>query len=312
METHDLIIIGSGPAGYTAAIYAARANLKPVMFEGLMAGGQPGGQLMLTTEVENYPGFPEGIQGPELMQLFRKQAERFGTQLITQDVSEARFGKKPFEVVSDGVTYAARSVIIATGATAKWLGLPSEKALQGFGVSACATCDGAFFKNKRVVVAGGGDSALEEANFLTRFASEVVIVHRRAELRASKIMQDRAKKNPKIRFIWNTAIVEIKDPAARKVTGLVLKDTVDGRVYEHPCDGVFVAIGHEPNTKIFKEQITCDEKGYIVVQKGTLTNIPGVFAAGDVQDHIYRQAVTAAGSGCMAALDAERWLAEHE
>ncbi len=311
-DVHNVIIIGSGPAGFTAAIYAARANLRPVLFEGLLAGGQPGGQLMLTTEVENFPGFPKGIMGPEMMQLFREQAERFGTQLIREDVSKVDFSKKPFKLTAGDKDYFAKTVIISTGASANWLNIPSEKALQGYGVSACATCDGFFFKNKEVVVVGGGDSALEEAHFLTRFASKVTIVHRRDELRASKIMQDRAKNNPKIDFIWNSGVEAIKDPSAKKVTGIVLKNLVTGEISEKKCDGVFVAIGHTPNSQVFKGQIGLDPKGYILVKDGTHTNIPGVFACGDVQDHKYRQAITAAGSGCMAALDAERFLeAEH-
>lgn len=311
-DVHNVIIIGSGPAGFTAAIYAARANLRPVLFEGLLAGGQPGGQLMLTTEVENYPGFPKGIQGPEMMQLFREQAERFGTELIREDVSKVDFSKRPFKVTAGDKEYFSKTVIISTGASANWLNIPSEKALQGYGVSACATCDGFFFKNKEVIVVGGGDSALEEANFLTRFASKVTLVHRRGELRASKIMQDRAKNNPKIDFIWNSGVEAIKDPAAKKVTGVVLKNLLTGEISEKKCDGVFVAIGHTPNSQLFKEQIQLDPKGYIQVKDGTHTNVAGVFACGDVQDFKYRQAITAAGSGCMAALDAERFLeAEH-
>lgn len=307
-DIRSLIIIGSGPAGFTAAIYSARANLNPLLFEGLSKGGQPGGQLMLTTEVENYPGFPPGIMGPELMELFRKQAARFGTELIVDDVTSVDFSKKPFKVTSGGKDYFAKAVIIATGASANWLGIPSEKALQGYGVSACATCDGFFFKNKEVMVVGGGDSAIEEANFLTKFATKVTLVHRRDKFRASKIMQDRALNNKKIETIWNSEIVEIKDPAAKKVTGVVLKDTVSGKLSEKKTDGVFMAIGHTPNSQIFKGQIELDAKGYIQVHDGSLTNVPGVFACGDVQDFKYRQAITAAGSGCMAALDAERYL----
>ena len=307
-NVHPLIIIGSGPAGFTAAVYAARANLKPLLFEGLVKGGQPGGQLMLTTEVENYPGFPLGIQGPEMMELFRKQAERFGTILIREDVTQADFSKRPFRLTAGDKEYQAQSVIISTGASANWLDIPSEKALQGYGVSACATCDGFFFKGKEVAVVGGGDSAVEEATFLTKFARQVTLIHRREELRASKIMQDRAKNNPKIDFIWNSAVVEIKDPAQKKVTGIVLKNLKTGVVTEKKVDGIFMAIGHTPNSEIFKGQIDLDPKGYIRVRDGTLTNVPGVFACGDVQDYKYRQAVTAAGSGCMAALDAERFL----
>lgn len=309
---YNVVIIGSGPAGFSAAIYTSRADLKPLLFEGLVAGGQPGGQLMLTTDVENYPGFPEGVDGPSLMDLFRKQAVRFGAALIREDVSSVDFSKKPFVIDAGGKTYAARSVIIATGASARWLGLESEKKLQGFGVSACATCDGAFFKGKEVVVVGGGDSAMEESLFLSRFANRVTVVHRRDQLRASKIMQEKARKNPKIDFIWNSVVTDIQDPAAKKVTAVVLKDTQDGHVSTKRCDGVFVALGHEPNTRIFTGQIDLDEKGYIKLTKNSQTSVPGVFAAGDVQDPLYRQAITAAGSGCMAALDVERFLAEHE
>ncbi|MBP9733419.1 MAG: thioredoxin-disulfide reductase [Candidatus Omnitrophica bacterium] len=312
MDVKNLIIIGSGPAGYTAAIYASRANLKPLLFEGLMAGGQPGGQLMLTTDVENYPGFPDGITGPEMMELFKKQAERFGTEMLRQDVEAVDFSKKPFMVKSDGKEYFAKAVIIATGATARWLGIESEKALQGYGVSACATCDGAFFKNKEVVIVGGGDTAMEEANFLTRFASKVYLIHRREEFRASKIMIDRTRKNPKIEFVLNSAIEKINDVAAKKVTSVTLKNFKTNTVSDLACQGVFIAIGHEPNVKLFKGVIDVDDKGYIALKKGTRTNVEGVFAAGDVADHVYRQAVTAAGSGCAAALDAERYLAEHE
>ena len=312
MNTHDVIIIGSGPAGFTAAIYAARANLKPLLFEGQLKGGQPGGQLMLTTEVENYPGFPQGIQGPEMMELFRKQAERFGTELVREDVEKVDFSKRPFQLIAGGKDYFSKTVIISTGASANWLNIPSEKALQGFGVSACATCDGFFFKGKEVVVVGGGDSAVEETTFLTKFATKVTMVHRRDTLRASKIMQDRAKNNPKIGFIWDSEITDIKDPAQKKVTAVVLKNLKTGAVSEKKCDGVFMAIGHTPNSQVFKGQIELDAKGYVVVRDGSLTNVKGVFACGDVQDFKYRQAVTAAGSGCMAALDAERFLeAEH-
>jgi len=307
----NVIIIGSGPAGYTAALYASRANLEPLLFEGLVTGGTPGGQLMLTTDVENYPGFPEGVLGPQLMEIFRKQAERFGTRLVRQDVASVDFSKSPFTVNSDKKEYTAKAVIIATGASARWMGLESEKKLQGYGVSACATCDGAFFKDKEVIVVGGGDSAMEESLFLTRFAKKIRIVHRRDKFRASKIMQDRAVKSPKIDFIWNSVVSEIKDPQAKKVTAVVLKNTQNGSLSEVPCDGVFMALGHDPNTKIFKDRINLDDRGYIVVQPGcSRTSVEGVFAAGDVQDHVYRQAITAAGSGCMAALDAERFLAE--
>ena len=307
-EIHDVLIIGSGPAGFTAAIYAARANLKPLLFEGLLKGGQPGGQLMLTTEVENYPGFPQGIQGPEMMELFRKQAQRFGTQLLREDVEKVDFSKNPFRLIANGKEYFARTVIISTGASANWLNIPSEKALQGYGVSACATCDGFFFKGKEVVVVGGGDSAVEEAAFLTKFAAKVTMIHRRDALRASKIMQDRAKRNKKIEFIWDSMIEDIQDPARKKVTAVMLKNLKTGALSEKKCDGVFVAIGHTPNSEIFKGQMDLDPKGYICVREGSLTSVPGVFACGDVQDFKYRQAVTAAGSGCMAALDAERFL----
>ena len=307
-DIHNLIIVGSGPAGFTAAVYAARANLKPLLFEGLVRGGQPGGQLMLTTEVENYPGFPEGIQGPELMEKFRAQAERFGTELVREDVTEVDFLKRPFRLRAGEKDYFAKTVILSTGAAANWLGIPSEKALQGFGVSACATCDGFFFKGKEVVVVGGGDSAIEEATFLTKFATKVTIVHRRAEFRASKIMQDRALSNPKIKVIWDSGIEEIKDVTQKKVTSVVLKNLKTGAKTDYPTQGVFMAIGHTPNSQVFKHQIAVDAKGYVVVQSGTQTNIPGVFACGDLMDSKYRQAITAAGSGCMAALDAERYL----
>ncbi len=307
-DVYSVIIIGSGPAGFTAAVYAARANLKPLLFEGLVKGGQPGGQLMLTTDVENYPGFPEGILGPELMELFRKQAARFGTELIQQDVTEVDFSKRPFRVVSDDKEYFGKTVIISTGASANWLGIPSEKALQGYGVSACATCDGFFFKGKEVIVVGGGDSAVEEATFLTKFATKVTLVHRRDALRASKIMQDRAFNNKKIDYIWDSTIDEIKDPSQKKVTGVVLRNLKTGQKTEKRTDGVFMAIGHTPNSELFKGKLGLDPKGYILVQDGTSTNVPGVFACGDVQDHRYRQAVTAAGTGCMAALDAEKFL----
>ena len=310
-EVRNVIIIGSGPAGFTAAIYAGRANLKPLLFEGRTKGGQPGGQLMLTTDVENYPGFPQGVLGPELMELFRKQAARFGTELAVEDVTAVDFSKKPFKVTAGGKDTLAKTVIISTGASANWLNIPSEKPLQGYGVSACATCDGFFFKNKEVLVVGGGDSAVEEATFLTKFAAKVTIVHRRGALRASKIMQDRAFNNKKIGFIWNSAVQEIKDPAQKKVTGVVLKNLVTGETGEKKCDGVFMAIGHTPNSELFKGRIDLDAKGYIQVRDGSHTSVPGVFACGDVQDFKYRQAVTAAGSGCMAALDAERFL-EHE
>ena len=307
--THDLIIIGSGPAGYTAAIYAGRANLKPLVIAGQNAGGAPGGQLMLTSDVENFPGFPEGIQGPDLMDKMRGQAERFGATVITQDVTKVDFKKKPFSLeTGSGKTYAARSVIIATGAAAKWLGLESETKLRGHGVSACATCDAAFFRDQRVVVVGGGDSALEEALFLTRFAGHVTVVVRRDSLRASQIMQDRAQKNKKIDFLWNSEVLEINDPAAGRVTGVVIKNSQDNATSEFKTDGVFIAIGHQPNTAVFKGALKLDRVGYLVTTDIVKTSVEGVFAAGDVHDHRYRQAVTAAGFGCAAALEAQRWL----
>ena len=301
-KVYDVIIIGSGPSGYTAAIYAARANLSVLMFQGY----QVGGQLMLTSDVENYPGFEEGILGPPMMEKFEMQARRFGTEMIPEDVSAVDFSERPFKVTADSGEYFARTIIISTGASAKWLGLPSEERLQGRGVSACATCDGFFFKNKDVVVVGGGDTALEEATFLTRYASHVTVVHRRDGLRASKIMQDRAFKNPKISFIWNTEVVEVLGDDA--VTGLRLRNIKNGEENILPTQGLFLAIGHEPNTGLFKGVIDMDKKGYIIPVEFTMTNIPGVFAAGDVTDHRYRQAVTAAGDGCRAAIDLERWL----
>ncbi len=303
MNTENVIIIGSGPAGYTAAIYAARANLKPLMFEGLT----PGGQLMITSDVENYPGFDEGITGPELMEVMRKQAQRFETRFITKDITRVDFSKRPFKVWEEDEKYQAQTVIITTGASAKWMGIDSEKKFMGKGVSACATCDGAFFKNKNVVVVGGGDSAMEEATFLTRFCPTVYLIHRREEFRASKIMQDRVLKNLKIKPLYNSVIEEIV--GTNVVNGVRLKNVVDGKTSDLKVDGVFMAIGHSPNTKIFKDFIKTNETGYLLTKPGTTsTNIPGIFAAGDVQDHVYRQAVTAAGSGCMAALEAERFL----
>lgn len=307
MEPKNVIIIGSGPAGWTAAIYAARANLSPMLFE----GAEPGGQLMTTTEVENFPGFVKGIQGPELMNVMREQAKGFGTEIISEMVTSVDLTSRPFKVTAKGQTYEAKTIIISTGATARRLGLESEKKLYGHGVSACATCDGFFFKGKKVIVVGGGDSAMEEANFLTRFADNVTIVHRKNEFRASKIMQDRTKNNPKIDVIWNAEVAEILGVDVGHVTGVRLKDTVTGEAREVAIDGVFAAIGHEPNTSLFKGAVDLDEKGYIKTVAGSSkTNIEGVFAAGDVQDARYRQAVTAAGTGCMAALDAEKFLAE--
>ncbi len=306
METkRDLIIIGSGPAGYSAAVYAARANLAPLMF----SGDEIGGQLMTTTDVENFVGFADGILGPDLMAAMRKQAERFGTEIVDERVDAVDFSSRPFKVTAKGVEYTAEAVIITTGASAKRLGLESEKALYGHGVSACATCDGFFFKEKKVAVVGGGDAAMEEANFLSRFAKEVVILVRGDALRASPIMADRAKQNPKISFLYDTEVEEILGVEEKKVTGLRLKHPKAGSTEDVPFDGMFVAIGHSPNTSVFKGQLHMDDMGYIETQPGTtLTNVPGVFAAGDVQDHRYRQAITAAGSGCMAALDAQKFL----
>jgi thioredoxin reductase (NADPH) len=304
-EINKVAILGSGPAGLTAALYTARANLSPLLIE----GNEPGGQLTITTEVENYPGFEHGIQGPEMMDVFRRQVTRFGTRFLVGEVSEVRLGKRPFELVVEGKVVKAESVIVATGASAKLLGIPSEKLLMGYGVSACATCDGAFFKNKEALVVGGGDTAMEEATYLTRFTSKTTIVHRRDTLRASKIMQDRARKNPKISFIWDSAIEEIFGDQKGGVTGARLKNTKTGALTDIKTDAVFMAIGHQPNTAIFKGQLEMDSVGYLKVRPGsTYTNIEGVFAAGDVADSVYRQAVTAAGTGCMAAIDAERWL----
>jgi thioredoxin reductase (NADPH) len=301
-KLYDIIIIGSGPAGYTAAIYAARANLSVLMLQGY----QVGGQLMLTSDVENYPGFEEGILGPPMMEKFEAQARRFGTEVIPEDVISIDFTKRPFKVTTDSGEYQARAIIISTGASAKWLGLPSEQRLQGRGVSACATCDGFFFKKKDVAVIGGGDTAMEEATFLTRYANHVTVIHRRDKFRASKIMQDRAFKNPKISVIWDTEITEVL--GENEVTGLRLHNVKTDEESILPVQGFFLAIGHRPNTDLFKGILDMDKVGYIVPVEHTMTNIPGVFAAGDVTDHRYRQAVTAAGDGCRAAIDAERWL----
>lgn len=310
-STHKVIIIGSGPAGLTAALYSARANLSPIVFEGV----QPGGQLTITTEVENFPGFPEGIMGPALMDLFRQQAQKFGAQSFYQEVTEVDLSKRPFKIVSDGQTYFSETVIISTGATAKLLGIPSEGEYMGYGVSACATCDGFFFKNQHVIVIGGGDTAMEEATFLTKFASKVTVVHRRNELRASKVMQDRAFTNPKIEFVWDSAVDEVlgkNEDGKKTFVGVRLKNLKTGTLTDFKADGLFLAIGHQPNTKLFKGVLDMDPVGYLITRPhSTETNVPGVFAAGDVADPTYRQAVSAAGTGCMAAIDAERFLTHH-
>ena len=307
-EVKELIIIGGGPAGYTAALYAARANLEPLVIEGF----QWGGQLMITSDVENYPGYPDGVMGPEMMAEFRRQAERFGTEFVTDDVTRVDLSERPFRVSVGRDEYRAKAVVVATGASARWLGLESEQRLQGRGVSACATCDGAFFKEKHIVVIGGGDSAFEEALFLTRFGTKVTLVHRRNEFRASPIMIDRARANEKIEFVTPAAVDHVLSENGQ-TSGVVIRDLDTDETRELPADGVFVAIGHDPNTKLFLDQLDHDEAGYLVTQPGsTATNREGVFAAGDVVDHTYRQAVTAAGSGAMSALDAERWLAARE
>lgn len=312
-DVRNVIIIGSGPAGLTAAIYTARANLAPLMIEGepSSTSDQPGGQLMLTTEVENFPGWPDGIMGPELMMRFREQATRFGTEIVTRKVSRVDLSAQPFGVwIGDPdaarPTYRARSIIVSTGAQSLMLGLPEESRLLGHGLSTCATCDGFFFRDHDIAVIGGGDSAVEEALFLTKFARTVTLVHRRDELRASKIMQDRAFANDKIRFAWNSTVTGISGDTT--VEGITLRDTITGDERDLPVSGVFVAIGHKPNTDLFKGQLQLEDNGYLITHEGTATDVDGVFACGDVQDHIYRQAITAAGSGCMAAIDVERWL----
>jgi len=309
---HKVAIIGSGPAGFTAAVYTGRANLNPVIFEGM----QPGGQLTITTEVENYPGFENGIMGPELMDVMRKQAHRFGAQSIYKEITEIDFSKRPFTLKTYDEIHTADAVIISTGASARLLGIESEKKYMGFGVSACATCDGFFFKNQRIIVVGGGDTAMEEANYLTRFASEVTVIHRRDEFRASKIMYDKAKKNPKIKFMTSKVIDEVvgtEENGRKTMTGVILRDVNDSSKVKLDVEGLFIAIGHKPNTELFKGVLDMDETGYLKVKPGsTYTNVEGVFAAGDVADKVYRQAITAAGSGCMAAIDVERWLEAQE
>jgi len=312
MELYKVVIIGSGPAGWTAALYSARANLKPFVFEGFQSGGIPGGQLMTTTEIENYPGFPEGVTGPELMEKFKKQAIRFGTKSVMEDVSEVKFSQRPFTVKGTGITVQAQTVIMATGARAKYLGLSSEEKLMNKGVSACAVCDGALpiFRDKDLIVVGGGDSAMEEALYLTKYGKKVTIVHRRDAFRASQIMQDRAKKNPKIEFVLNSTVTEVL--GKEYVEGAKLKDVKNGEERILNCEGFFLGIGHEPNTKFLRGHLALEETGYVKVDSRLHTSVPGVFACGDCQDHIYRQAVTAAGTGCMAALEAEWFLQKEE
>lgn len=303
-EPRDVIVIGSGPAGLTAALYAARGNLRPLVIEGVEAGGQ----LMMTTAIENFPGFRDGIMGPELMGEMRAQAERFGAELLQEEVTSVDLRSQPIRVRTSAEEHLTRALIIATGASARLLGLPSERKLMGRGVSTCATCDGYFFRDREIAVVGGGDSAMEEAIFLTKFASKVTVIHRRDQLRASKIMQDKAFANPKIDFIWDSEVIDVADLEKGEVTHLTLRNLKTGQSSQLAVDGVFIAIGHTPNTSLFKGQLDLDATGYIVTNGGTRTNVPGVFAAGDVQDHVYRQAITAAGSGCMAAIDAERYL----
>jgi len=308
-DKYKVVIMGSGPAGLTAALYTARANLEPIVFEGMEAGGQ----LTLTTEVENYPGFPDGVLGPELMISMKKQAERFGAQCVFGEITDVDLSRRPFKIKTSQKELSAETLIISSGASARMLGLESEKELLGYGVSTCATCDGFFFKDKEIVVVGGGDSAIEEALFLTKFGTKVTLIHRRNELRASKIMQDRAFANKKIDFAWNTVVEEIIGNKQSGVSGIRIKNIKSGEISELPCQGFFVAIGHTPNTKIFEGKLSMDENGYLITKEGsTQTNVPGIFAAGDVQDHVYRQAITAAGTGCMAAIDAERFLSEQE
>jgi thioredoxin reductase (NADPH) len=305
-DVRELIIIGGGPAGYTAALYSARADLKPLVIEGFQAGGQ----LMITSDVENYPGYPDGVLGPSMMQDFRRQAERFGAEFVTDDVTRVDFSERPYRVYVGDAEYRAEAVIVATGASARQLGLPTEVTLQGRGVSYCAVCDAAFYRDKHVVVVGGGDSAMEEASFLTKFATKVTVVHRRAEFRASQIMENRARQNDKIEFVTDTVVDQVLGVEDGRMTGVRLRNVVTGETWDIEADGLFVAIGHDPNTALFLDWLDHDEAGYLVARPGsTETNLDGVFAAGDVQDHVYRQAVTAAASGCMAALDAERFLA---